>query len=423
MRNTLLIMLVGLFFFSCHKKSESPVSQPKSKPASFNIQFVFETSGSMRGYFESGEFQKQISNLIGIIDKIYQNPSQEYDIKSLCYYSTDNSSNKVLMSNSTKEVLTKLLMNSLPKGKNSILDQLIENLFVHAKSDTVIFLVTDLILDNKNIKALPTLEARFMNIFAGAVSSDVNLSVFKHYTFYNSLYYPPYGQSKLIKCMRPYYVLVLGKSNNVRHIIEILKQNDLISKSEDVVFGNSENNIKWNVSHQLLKTGKWRFEENGKRISKAKLKDGILSFLVGLDLYSFPNYAKDHDYLKNNLVLNSDAINIKNIEVLPKSRVESEAKGIKNLTRHDREVIRNSTHFLRITIDRLDNGINKLNIKLKELLPDWIKNSSTQEGKIFVPDDSLKTFGLYEILNGINKAYEKKPNSNFLFNFNIEVES
>lgn len=414
---------MGLIFLSCHKKSESQVSQPKIPPVVYNVQFVFETSGSMRGYFESGEFQKQISNLIGIIDKIYQNPAQEYKIESLSYYSTDNLSKKVLMSNSTKEVLSDILMNSLPKGKNSIIDQLIENLFVDAKSDTVIFLVTDLILDNKNIKALPTLEARFMNIFGGAVSSDVNLSVFKNHTFYNALYYPPYGQSKLIKSMRPYYVLVLGKSKNVRHITEILKQNDLIAKSEDVVFGNSENNIKWNVFHQLLKKGKWRFEEKGKRISKAKLKDGILSFLIGLDLNSFPNYAKDHVYLKNNLVLDSDAMNVKNIEILLKSRVETEAKGIKNLTNHDRQILKNSTHFLRIDIDRLDNGINKLNIKLKELLPDWIKNSSTQEGKIFVPDDSLKTFGLYEILNGINKAYEKNPNSNFLFNFNIEVES
>lgn len=129
-----------------------------------------------------------------------------------------------------------------------------------------------------------------------------------------------------------------------------------------------------------------------------------------------PQYALDNDYLKRNLVLESSGLKGSITDVLESKQFESIAED-----EDDKKIVKNCTHFIKISARQIEDQIGVINISIKNIQPTWINNYNHEDA---TKADLIRnqTFGLKKIYTALKDAYHENEQGTFFKQVKISLK-
>lgn len=415
--NKFSFLIVISFFYSCvdsDKKQIPVVVEPKIS----KVNFFMETSGSMAGYLEGAtDFRNDIPNLLVEINgKI--NPLHTYFI-----------ADSVLPFNgTTQEFINTIALRSPANGKSSQMHKIFEMIAKRTDSNDISMFVSDCILSypdeeirkNREINSInaagelkSTMTNAFLNLRA---KNNMCASLYGFTSAFNGNYYTYQNTPLKIKgnIDRPYYIWVIG---NKELLIKFNKQlKDLqVFKPDNISmdFGIFSDPIEdYSILFSLGRKGDWSTDYKQLENVKATTKDAAI-FSVAVDLSSLPGYASDTNYLRSNLRISSEGIDLHITRVLLAKSIDRS-----KLKEKEKGIIDKSTHVFEITIsDIYKSGTIQLSLPLQ--YDTSYRNQSIMDDRD-VAGISGKTFSFEHLVDGVRNAYQN--NSQNFIHLSIPVK-
>lgn len=400
-----------------------PKVQGKNNPAPvsrFNYNIYIENSGSMDGYVTGGvtEFQQNIYNLISDI-KISKNTGHI----NLYYINSDTI-------NILRDAALLQLQNFIQKldvvsfkahGGNRTETQLydvIKKAIHNVDSNQVALVVSDFIFSpEKGVSAdeyLVNQQIGFKNLFFGKIDSQkVSTLMLKFHSKFTGTYYDkdnkaiPFHTSPI---QRPFYVMAVGADEAIRDVITLIDTGTQGGYEELCYLGKTP--IAARKIVQNKKRGEFEIESppTSMRITGAELeeddKNKFFQFAIAAD---FSKLVCSRDYLLNTA---NYEVSPSNYSVKPELTTSMGGASLKGYT-----------HLLVVSTSQLKNSRDSISITLKNTLPYWIEQSSSDNDNNILTDieQQQKTFGLKYLMAGIKNAYDKTDSNRYLFCESISV--
>jgi hypothetical protein len=231
--------------------------------------------------------------------------------------------------------------------------------------------------------------------------------------FYGTYYNYQNGTSKLAGNKRPFYLWVIADKELLGKFNTKLNDISTFKPEKSLHFGLSEEAVtKYDIIPQIERKGNWMKCNTGlKEIEMNKAEP--LQFCVVLNLQNLPEYAKEINYLQQNLKIESNGCEV-NLEVKDKSKVDKS----KLKSQPQIEAFEASTHSLIFTVTTITLTEAKIDVTLPLHYDTWYLDWSCMDDKN-LPAVVGKTFAFEHLITGVKDAYETK-NKNYI-NFTITL--
>jgi hypothetical protein len=380
------------------------------------LSLFIETSGSMLGYtsaIETGNFQflSIIPNIITDLNKL----KTDSIIKDLRIYKINDRPSPQIDNRDRERIIRDILDGSMFNGGTSELQNTLSNLIKTTKNNQINLLITDCILyfSNRNISGYGPIFSS--NIYNSLSENDnISIAVFQYLTDFNAYHYfnrinqrfTTNKNQRLILKKRPFYIIVIGKSQNISKLIEkeIFKNHD-----NSYVFGFNYSKVKNKIFTSLSQGYISNIDDSNNIITLEKKitkndPESKIELIFGLNLNELPGFARDNQYLKNNLEIDRDKSTWQ-IDVLDKDYLKR-LKGYEKVSSELSE--KYYTNYLRVTFTDYDEKDTNLKLILKIREPDWVKRTYLADD-LNITSDSLeyKTFSFNFIIDGFNRRFKK----------------
>jgi len=419
-----LIFLIPLSILSCKSRSTGeagPVREPSVKNEVIPDQplrtatlekviFFIENSGSMFGYVnQANEFKNSLVGLAYLpeFDKAYKS---FYFINGTTI-SLRNSRIYIKHVGNDPEVFKDQLN---PKSFNtgdvkfSDLNKMFEIALDSARGNQISVLVSDCIYDvgeeSDPLTALRIEIQKTQQAFRNRLESeDIQTLIIKAGSAFNGLYHyaSKRGSKKLENEERPFYIIFFGKTQLLN---KLLTEQNIGSKIEGQhetarFFVNDEKNMPYQIVPSIDLKGEFKqdFKDKYKLINAKPLK-GEFQFTFAADFSSLPF---SDSYLTS--IGNYDCP-YSNFKVVKVVKITKKIPGV------------TGTHLLTVFTNK--NPVGDLVIILKNLTPDWVMETDTENEE---PIDNAHTYGFRQLIDAIGKAYEYKNNGKNPATFKVAI--
>lgn len=380
-----------------------------------NIHFYIETSASMGGYFKNNaEFKTIISDLTAKIDK---------NIKPIDIWFTADSTFKY--NGSTQQFSSDIATTKIANQNSSQLHNIIANIVDKNNSNDVTILVTDCILSfpdsdikkNKEInktEAPNALKNNIFSTFSDLKKKGLATSIYAFNSKFYGIYYDyQNGKHQLNGTKRPFYIWVIADKELLGKFNSQLSDISTFKPVKSLPFGLSEQAVNtYDIIPQIERKGTWM--KDNKNIKDIEInKNETLQFCVAVNLDNLPEYAKDIEYLKNNLHIIPNGCEI-GFQVKKKDFAD------KSKLRSDPQIalFENASHVILFTIKSMNLKEADFNVTLPLQYDTWYLDWTCVDDKD-VSNIENKTFALEHLINGVKEAYETK-NKNYI-DFTIKL--
>jgi hypothetical protein len=419
-----LIFLITLNISACKSRSTrdaEPVKSGSEKNGIIPVQkegtaalekviFFIENSGSMFGYVnQANEFKNSLVGLAYL---------PEFDKADKSFYFINGTS--IALRNSRiyinhvgddPEVFKNdLNQKSFNTGevKFSDLNKMFEIALDSARGNQISVLVSDCIYDvgeeSDPLTALKIEIQKTQQAFRNRLENeDVQTLIIKAGSTFNGLYHyaSKRGSKKLVNEERPFYVIFFGKTQLLN---KLLTEQNIGSKIEGQYetarfFINDEKNVPYQIVPSIDLKGEFKqdFKDKYKLINAKPLK-GEFQFTLAADFSSLPF---SDSYLTT--ISNYDCL-YSNFNVVKVVKIKKRIPGV------------TGTHLITVFTDK--NPVGDLVIVVKNLTPDWVMETDTENEE---PIDSTHTYGFKQLIDAIGKAYEYKNNGKNPATFKIAI--
>lgn len=420
MKNCLLLFSFFLVFSGCSNEDVKTVKSVGLVKKIDKVNFFMETSGSMAGYLKgSTDFVKTIPNLlIAIEQKIDSGKTPMHT-----YFIADTITP---FSGTTKDFIYEISIKQPAKEKSSEMHKIFKMIADKTDSNDISMFVSDCILSysDKDIEENPEInrekaEGGLKPFITSAFNdlqkkNDMCASVYGFNSNFNGTYYTYQNNKIPVKgnVVRPYYIWVIGNRDLLKKFNSELKKLESFKPDNiSIDFGIFDKPITdYTVFFKYKKGGVWEAGDKGiTNVEVSKTKP--VTFAIGVDLSSLPDYVKDTIYLLQNLRSSNDNIDFKIVRVLLQQNIDRS-----DLKKNEQDAFNKSTHLFLIEI----NNIYKPKADVRISLP---LEYDTSYRKLSIMDDrkissiSGKTFAFQYLVDGVRSAYQ---NSNQEF-INISV--
>jgi len=414
------LFVLLLTIFSCRPdrppKNENPnkvVIVPKIEIG--KVVFYLENSQSMFGYVNGlTEYVDVVSELSEKPDFAAENTKREFNFINggTPLSITPLGSNPAILRN-------KLNTQGFRCGdiRKSNLNSMFQIALKKAQNDTISILISDGIYDigqpQSPLNALSNIGKETRTKFIERlVKGDVQTLMIKLNSNFNGIYYYSSVRNEPIQInnkSRPYYIWIFGKSEllnkyfSEEYITKNLKGYDNYARFLNI----NENAIPYQVLPSVNRKGNFKPDRNNKHVIIDVKKDrngNGFQFAIGVDFSSLP-YADSYLTSTGNYNCNL-GYKVKKIEK------------IKDNQKHGVTSFENPTHIITIHTDRSPFG--KLNIVLKNEIPNWIQETHI-DNELNIDKDSVHTFGFSFLTDAISGAYGYKNKGKNLASFTIEI--
>ena len=379
------LVAISSFFSSCTKTKVEILNSPAVNEASTRkpvVKVFLENSGSMDGFMCDGSELKD--GIYNYLTSVKDNAS-----KMELYYINS----AVLKQNVTlSEYIRNLNPQAFKKagGNRAFTDipSLFRSVLSTIDENTVAVYISDCILDIPNHAAPNYLNITRTDIhsaFGDKIAKMPNLSVciYQLTSTFNGTFFFPKGGSTSYQGKLPYYMLVMGTSQNLANIRKNVPETEITHGVRNYcAFAPA-----FDVPATLLQGIKpvQAVELNTKR-------DGKYHFKVEVNLDQSLQEDKVLTNPNNYLLSNPAKIMIDNIS--PILVQESEY-----------------SHILEFSI--ADEAFGNVVSMKRVAMPSWVKNSNDARGDSISPN---KTFGVEQIIGGISDAFKSKTMSTIKIN-------
>lgn len=373
-------------------ESETIIIEPKSdtineiaietKPA---YKIYVENSGSMNGYVEGvTEFEQSVYNYLTDI-KI----SGLTDSLKMFYIN----SQIITWDSDIKDFIDKLEPSTFKAKGGSLgtsdISNILKSVLNETKEKEVSILVTDGIFSpGKNIDADQYLVNQKIGIKSSVADylkkyPNTAVVVYQSSSQFEGLYYNREDTPQKINKQRPFYIWIIGNSENINSLIDKVPTQKFQGNGIQNIFTIIEGN---KIVDYAIKNRSGKFKLDMKKPKNSLIglskdnRDNLFQFSVDVD---FSNLLLDDKYLTNS----------KNYELDNKSIDLSIQKNLKNSFGY--------THTLKFSSDKVISK-GTLNVKLKMQIPDWVNLVNDDAGIREVND---KTYGIKYQIEGVYEAF------------------
>jgi hypothetical protein len=403
---------------SCKSRNErSSASQPIKasvhiSPKSLNkirkVIFYLENSESMFGYVNG------FTEYVDVVSELSEKPEFAEEKTFRDFYMI-NGKNLCITRIGDNPVILKGRLNRVGFNCGNITKSNLNGMFQTALNstggDSISVLISDGIYDigqpGAPFNALATEGKETRSRFIERLTNDnLQTIMIKLNSHFDGDYFYASQQGKIkINQSRPYYIWIFGKSELLN---KYFKEEYLASKLKGyesmVRFLKIE---KRNVSYQVISQdiiGSFNFDKkqiNRLKNSKVDRNGRGFQFTIAVDFSSLP-------ISESYLVSPENYYCTGNFKVI----------GIKKSDKKVYETNFKPTHLITLFTDKSPNG--KLILDLKNKIPSWIENTSTNN-ELNIQKDTTHTFGFKYLTEGISGAYEYFSGKNSIASFEIEI--
>ncbi len=216
--------------------------------------------------------------------------------------------------------------------------------------------------------------------------------------------------------MRPFYVWVFGKSDQLSRFMREYRVTELKGFKHFLLFQRPFKTAPfYSILPRTLSKGTFKAERTGERFTglsdiKPPNRDSMVQWAVGVDLGSL---SLDADYVttpQHYFVEAPEGGEFAVSAVYPATKIEA------NDMRYKGE----ATHVLVLTGKNIPKGAQEIQIKLRQQIPGWVAESSTQDDSE-AANRQNRTFGLLPLVEGVKEAFELTPQSTY-FSLPVQIK-
>lgn len=406
------ILLFSLFFLFSRCNSDRNVSSGKTVKRERKIEkinFFMETSGSMAGYLQgSTDFVKTIPNLLIAIEQKIDSGK----IPLHTYYIADS---VTPFSGTAKDFIYDLATKQPAREKSSEMHRIFKMIADKTDSNDISLFVSDCILSysDKDIKANPEINREKaeggLKPFITSAFNDLQrknnmcASIYGFNSSFNGTYYT-YQNGKIPlrgNVSRPYYLWVIGNRELLKGFnTELKKLESFHPDNIKMDFGIFDKPVTdYAIFFKLKRSGQWELDGNGLTdVEASKEKPAV--FVVGADLSSLPDYAKDPAYLLRNLQKKGTDIDFTIARVFLQESIDRA-----DLKKNEQDAFNQSTHLFLVQIANVYKPRTDLQLTLPLQYDTSYRNLSIMDDRS-AANLAGKTFAFQHLVDGVRSAYQ-----------------
>ena len=378
--------------------------------------FFFENSASMYGYVSGAtSFVTIVNELAQDVVFVDDNTNCSYSLISgkeqgLKIYPKGNDPNEL------SNILTVNGFRSATSG-NSDLNQMFKIALDSAGGEKISFLISDCIYDIGGNNPLQVLKAKGpalkRNFYSRLRAENLATIVVKFKSQFSGRYFPastPSGDSKNINQNRPYYVWIFGQLDLLTKNYSEEKFKEMAGFVDYALFSKIEkmecqyDGIGYETSgFRVTKNDKKVFEKRGSSHNKNFTVSCAINFY---ELNGMPKYLLETNHYEIN-----DGFEL--VKIAPKDELSQ--NDIKNYLK---TLSFEPTHIMSIKVNN-PPAYGNIRIKLLNVQPQWVYDSNTDDDAKVISID--KTFGFSTLIKGINDAYKKVSDTEYISEFNLQI--
>jgi hypothetical protein len=379
----------------------------------FNVDTYIENSASMDGYVKGvTEFETAIYNFIGDlkVSGLAKTLNLNYVNKNVTYTKSN------ALQADIQDFIEKLEPSSFAQRggdrSSSDLQSIIKMMLAKLDGDNVVILVSDFVFSpGKNQDAKDYLNNQTVGLkiaFAEKLRSfDLALAVVQLQSSFDGAYYDKFNRPRSLKCERPYYIWIFGKTNQIKEILD--------RKLVDSVKGGILNRFTFVPARDPIpaeqrvlvrpRTGSFDLPSGVKGpITNARADHGAFEFSM---LVNFPGSLQSPNFFldSSNYVVSNPAYTL---TVQPVNGGDPSMAGF--------------THRLVLRTSELRD--EPLEIAVIGKSPVWAESSTSVDdtGITCVSDEIHKTFGLKYLIDGVNDAFYPQGSLNEVYKVRILIK-
>ena len=373
-----------------------------------NIKVYMENSGSMNGYVTgTTEFEYAVYSYlsdielanIGVKDSAtHKNPIELYYINS-----------KILNQGNDIAAFIKDLepYKFQQQGGNigtSDISEILSNILSNHSENDISILISDCIFSpGKQYKAKDNADEYLVNQQIGirncfkqklSISPDYSIIIMRLISSFDGYYYNKYDDKQKIKCNRPFYIWIMGNTNQLCRLMNNVDINDI--KGSGVKHKCVITNINQSYSCSILPLERKGYFELDKQDPKTTIVDAkpdtksdnrIFELTVGID---FSSALIDDEYL-----LDPSHYEVSN----PAFSIHKIAKNQNQSSSY--------THKIKLISKEPIISKGAITLSFVEELPQWVDDLTDLEGQELVDQEDFEsTYGLKYLIGGVYDAYK-----------------
>jgi hypothetical protein len=383
------------------------------KPSITSINIFLDISGSMDGFMPNA---MPATKFQIIIPEIISKLNTEYAHKVNFFSLYDNQNN--VRKDDIEKARNELQHGNFAWADNTYLPIIFDTIInKYLKNDDVDILVSDCIYSPKKK------DEKISDIAITDIRDKIKPNV---KTFATSIFcLNSEFRNKANKVdSSPYYIILFGKQQNLSSINKLLIKSfsTYTEKYDEVHFGMKYNTPFCSILPYTENTGNYIASPCVLRDSAylsiqdvdLSISSNQMEFWIGIDLVAFPSYMKTTKYLDSNLIVTLNKGLAKILDIKTKDSFLSV------LNQDDKQIADRCTHFIKVNISQLNDNISVLNFSLKNTRPDWIKSINISDINSRETNKE-KTYGLENIVKGIEEAYNITETSYFIKDLKISL--
>lgn len=426
--SSVLFLILIVFCVSCNRNKDSysitttiPSTESNDK-INITIKLYLETSVSMKGYVNPNV--TGVYKLVDVLPRLITDlGNKEHGYDSLELYTITDEPRRFRGTN--KEFSDHLRTGSIMAGKSSRLHNMFRQI-IDSTNDTnnISIFISDCILDlgrsSNSIaeKSILTTEIYSFLSRRNNIRSIVYQfnSDFKGEHYYNVRNQTPSPYQGRILHKRPFYVWVLGNSENLKEFLE----KKIINNYDNIyTFGLSNIPLQYKICNlKIAKHINAYFPKNNVDTFRINKIPAVLTF--GISLNNFPSYVTT-DYTKENIKIDKEYLKI-TVDVKHRDSLDSYKKNNIN-----RETELNSIkslfykygldHIVILSFSTIPKESFKLYILKKE--QKWIKQCSLDDD-VGLTDSLLegKTFSFQNLIRAFSDTFKNDTLFSIKINYN-----
>lgn len=234
-------------------------------------------------------------------------------------------------------------------------------------------------------------------------NTDLGTICLKLLSNFNGVYYNKEDKPVQVNTLRPYYIWLMGPKNLLEDFYATMSpENDLKGyKNNYILFPNTaEKTPFYTILKETGKTGRFKSDRGSRdfvhSIYDISYDNRVFQFTMAADLSKIPvdsSYAFDrNNYKLTDGFTLTDIKKINRNNILPRDWVAIENTG--------------ATHIFTIKTTK-EYTLQNLQLSLTRQIPGWVgATHSIDDKNISYGGESLKTFGLKHLVEGVNDAYK-----------------
>ncbi|WP_224998403.1 hypothetical protein [Cesiribacter sp. SM1] len=384
------------------------------------VNIIIETSGSMKGFMPTQNrqtaFQQQVDDLLANAE------GDKDNIRRLRLFTAQNNIRPI-----GYDHFQSMLRQGLAKAGNStpIPDLLSQIASSYSGTGQVSVFISDFIYSPPNERDRDYISNDIRRALAPLQAKGLAVAVYGFTSEFQGTFYPAGSKSgddaaPVTNCCEtevPYYVWIIGAEPSVR-----LASNILIPGNAPVAMqaGFDRSEPSYGVIPGSGRSGSWYLADaEGKTIfvdNTQELRQGEVSFTVGLNLEALPTQYATKEYLSEHLEVEGRNGRAQVQDVMS-AQAFSEGE---RLNAKDRQLLECYTHLVKIQVTGMGdrNSPIALNMSLPAQNPDWTDAWTTDDDRD-INETGARTFALNEILEGLRALYPNEREAVFTLDLSI----